>query len=219
MESGGWKMFFYGRNRALPGWHELLASKESDSRTPLAKVDESKGRTHLYLNGLCPTTKIKCMVESKNSQAFEMLFSFVAVFIDRATGIQQSCSMMQAHFIYFKVLMGLKRRWKEGEVWAMHLADLLRQIDCFKKLVWEVLYAHYEQVLYTLNIYLLDYLVDDVDSLLDCSYRTALILSNLTCISRMCIDQHQKGIVPVWSRLQGIWKSVVCQIEVLEEHM
>lgn len=92
-----------------------------------------------------------------------MVFLFVEEFIDLATGMQHNCQMLQVHSMYSELLFGLQRRLKKRENWNMRMADMKRHIDCFKKLECELFEAQGDSGLYTLNINMLDNLLEDVN--------------------------------------------------------
>lgn len=71
------------------------------------------------------------MLEDKDYGGLSTVVQFVAASIDSATSMQQSCPILQFHFMYFEFVLGMKRCPKERENREVNLVGQTRHMDRF----------------------------------------------------------------------------------------
>ena len=68
------------------GQNAFLALLEKEYPTTCLHVDFSKAKNSTRLDGLFVEDGVRCMLEGKDYKTVDMIFPFIAAFIDRACG-------------------------------------------------------------------------------------------------------------------------------------
>lgn len=100
------------------------------------------------------------MLEWKDYVALDLVFKFVAGFIDRATGHIDEAPMTKVHTMYSDLARRLGEYRGNGESSSQRLTGLGEEIQHFKELVKAMFEEHCGSGLYMLKLHLLDHVVE-----------------------------------------------------------
>lgn len=151
------------RMALLRACNAILAHVEEKYALPGLHVDFAKTGKTTQLNGLFTADGLRGMLEGKDYYAVDMVFPFVAAFIDRSLGFEEKCELTRMNVLYIEIINKVlvdhrDRRWREGE-----LLRLRGEIREFKSVVEGAFASHCPSGLYTLKYHLLDHLVEDLE--------------------------------------------------------
>ena len=149
------------KNKVLRSCNALLAAIEAQFPIPGVHVDYSKKESSVQLNGFFTHDGIKGMLEAKNYQNMDMIFPFIAAFIDRATGLEDTAMLTHVHATY-SLLMNTLSGKQNGSFTDPEIEEIDEMVKNFKRDVVTLFEPHCDSGLFTLKFHLLDHLCTDL---------------------------------------------------------
>lgn len=140
------------KHGALRGCNALLMCIEEDCDIPGMRVDVSEEDTSADLNGLFTNTGIRGMLAGKDYRNGDSLFSFVAAFIDRATGFVRNAPMTRVLFRYSMLLKMVMNRDEWYGLRAENVAEMKRDVAELKRVTVGTVGEHCNTGLFTMKI-------------------------------------------------------------------
>ena len=158
----------------LRGCNSILRAFEADFRVSNLHVDFSSSQKSAQLNGFFTNTGVKGMLEGKDYHQLDMVFPFVAAFIDRASRRTIEAPLTSVCTAYSDLLNTLMFTKQRGGFSKEDIRKLSDEVLSFKKKATDVLGNLDDINLFTLKFHLLDHLCNDLArfgdlSLLDAS--------------------------------------------------
>lgn len=91
-------------NAGIQGLNVLLSAFQTKAGTYFQRVDFSRKKPSLELNGLFINRDVKGMLEGKDVKALNVAFLFRDTFIDRASRVVQPAPMTGVHFMCMELV-------------------------------------------------------------------------------------------------------------------
>ena len=143
----------------LRGINSLLATIERDYFVPGLTIDFSTSEIGQQLNGLFLNQGLRGMLEGRHFKSLDMVFPFVAAFIDFCCDELEQAPLTTLLSMYSELLF--KCLWKKD--WTpIDLESLHSKILVFKQLFTDIFQQHHPSGLRTLKFHLLNHLADDI---------------------------------------------------------
>ena len=105
------------------------------------------------------------MLEGKDYKTLDMIFPFIAAFIDRACG-EVSNGPVTTVSVLYSDLVGFLLRYNRSNSWKRDEIDVIEgMVDTFRTTFMEVFGTFHSTGMRTLKFHLLSHLAEDVDEL------------------------------------------------------
>lgn len=156
------KTFRSCRTALLRACNALLAAIENQFGAPGFHVDFSTKEKSQQLNGLFLNNTIRGMLEGKDFKCLDMVFPFVAAYIDRVTGYQDNAPLTDICTSYTTLMQDLLYD-NTSTGWSRDMiADITHRISLLKSKCVHTFEKHCEHGIHTLKFHLLDHVVEDL---------------------------------------------------------
>lgn len=122
----------------------LLSDVEGGGRIPRLKWSFPGKRRHpSYMGYLC--LRVRDLLKGEDFYALEMVFHFVAAFVDHFTGFVQLVSMDPEHMRYTKTVSSLKNSWGEKNAALIVLPRVKRDMQRLSEMMENIFDDHCER--------------------------------------------------------------------------
>jgi len=150
------------RSNVLKAANAILAEIEKKYPATGIHVDFSKKEKTAQLNGFFLRDGVRGMLEGKNFRSIDLVFPFIASFIDRALGFQGNPVITTVKTMHTEVMVTCLHDFPRKGVSEVDLQDFEKKIYNFKKTVMQFYGKYCEKGLFTLKFHLLDHMVEDM---------------------------------------------------------
>lgn len=150
------------RHVILRGANDILAGMQRDCNVRGFQVDFSSGEKGSGLNGMFRNDGLRGMLEAKDYRAVDMVFPFIAAFIDRCCDEVSDAPITTICTSYGDITNQALRHGSEEPWTKKEIDELEKRIDMFKVKCRETLGPFHPSELRTLKFHLLDHLCDDI---------------------------------------------------------
>lgn len=139
-----------------------MDSYEHDFPVPGVRFDYSATPKSNNLNGLHISTGLKGMLEGKDYSNIDMVFPFIAAFLDRVLGYADNQQLTMIHSLYSDVVNMVMYNTPDWELQHENVNHLEQKVRMLKRSAKE-LFEHLEEVnLFTLKFHMLDHVSNDL---------------------------------------------------------
>lgn len=163
--NGNPKPFPSIRGIVLSGANQILKQMQIESSARNLRIDFSSSHKGWRYNGFFSEDGIVGMLEARDHKSMDMVFPFIAAYIDRCYGEIEQCPTTRVSSLYSTILFTLARKGDRCG-WTPDDLSLLRtHIHRFKHIFVDLFARYQPSGMGTLKFHLLDHLVDDIKRL------------------------------------------------------